>query len=252
MSSSSEQQQQQQQIPLERQIAKSVSFFRCVGRLKHTSRQGWVERKVTPQPPEAVASHMWRMAVMAMLFPTHQPQLQQEDTTTTDNNVAAAADDDDQDGTTYNVPLHKLDRDRMIRMALVHDMCESIVGDATPAMKVPKDVKARAEAEAVSAVLAPLLPQSTGPEVVELFLEYEANATPEAHFVHDLDLLDMVLQAVDYKRSSSPDTDLLSFMDSAKRIRHPFLRKVTEHVVDLFFERKPEDEVEVPKPNLLK
>ena len=51
-----------------REIAKSVAFFRCIGRLKHVSRQGWVERKVTPQPPEAVASHMWRMAVFVHLF----------------------------------------------------------------------------------------------------------------------------------------------------------------------------------------
>eukprot|EP00760_Papus_ankaliazontas_P038643 PhM_4_TR9222/c1_g1_i1/m.20815/K07023/K07023; putative hydrolases of HD superfamily len=214
-------------IPLERQIAKSISFFRCIGRLKHTHRQGWVERSVTPQPPEAVASHMWRMAVMAMLFPSH--------TTTTELNAQL------------------LDRDRMIRMALVHDMCEAIVGDATPAMKIPKCVKAAAEDEAVTSVLAPLLPMICGKEIVDLFHEYEENATPEAQFVHDLDVLDMILQAVDYKRQSDPETtDLLCFMDSAQRIKHPFLRKVSEHVVDLFYERTPEEEVAVPQPNILK
>lgn len=245
---SSQDQQQSSELSVERQIAKSIAFFRCVGRLKHTARQGWVERRVTPQPPEAVASHMWRMAVMAMLLPSHR-HLEQPAQSSDDNGSSSCS---SSSSSSSSSSLASLDRDRMIRMSLVHDVCETIVGDATPAMKVPKEVKAQAEDDAVTHVLAPLLPLLGGKEIVDLFHEYEANETPEAKFVHDLDLLDMVLQAVDYKRSSSPETDLLSFMDSAKRVQHPFLKKVTEHVIDLFFDKKPEEEVPVPETNLLK
>lgn len=252
-----------------RDIAKSVAFFRCIGRLKHTSRQGWVERKVTPQPPEAVSSHMWRMAVMAMIFPAsaeksftaaksnEKNSLNQGDEKSTQDQQQKQAEDGNDDEQQQQQPAVQvpralpLDRDRMIRMALVHDMCETIVGDATPAMKIPKDVKAKAENEAVTQILAPLLPSINGQEIIDLFHEYEENATPEAHFVHDLDILDMVLQAVDYKRQSGPDCDLLSFMDSAKKIRHPWLQQVTAHVVELFFEQNSAEEIPVPQAKLL-
>jgi putative hydrolases of HD superfamily len=224
MSSSPQQQQDSHAL----QIAKSIAFFRCIGRLKHTPRQGWVERKTHPSPPEAVAGHMYRMAVMAMIF-----------------------------GTTNNTNnINNLDRDKMIRMALVHDMCESIVGDVTPAMKgtVSKELKAQAEDAAVTQVLSPLLPAINGKEITDLFHEYEENITPEANFVHDLDILDMILQAVDYQESTrkttNPDIDLSCFIESGKKIKHPFLQQVTQHIVELF-EGKTSG-VPVPEEKLLK
>lgn len=38
-----------------------------------------------------------------------------------------------------------LDRTKCIKMALVHDVAECIVGDITPHDNVPKDVKAKQE-----------------------------------------------------------------------------------------------------------
>ncbi|XP_072264959.1 5'-deoxynucleotidase HDDC2 isoform X3 [Pyxicephalus adspersus] len=85
-----------------------LQFMKLLGQLKRTPRTGWVYRQV--EKPESVSDHMYRMAVIAML--------------TADN---------------------KLNKDRCIRLALVHDMAESIVGDIAPADNVSKEEKHRKE-----------------------------------------------------------------------------------------------------------
>ena len=71
--------------------AKALDFFRLVGKLKTTPRTGWVNNEVTS--PESIADHMYRMSMLAMLI--------------TDPVV---------------------DRNRLIKICLVHDLGESIVG----------------------------------------------------------------------------------------------------------------------------
>uniref|UniRef100_A0ABI7XGV5 HD domain containing 2 n=1 Tax=Felis catus TaxID=9685 RepID=A0ABI7XGV5_FELCA len=71
-------------------------------------RTGWVYRNV--QSPESVSDHMYRMAIMALV--------------TKDEH---------------------LNKDRCIRLALVHDMAECIVGDIAPADNIPKEEKHRRE-----------------------------------------------------------------------------------------------------------
>uniref|UniRef100_A0A2K5HUP4 HD domain-containing protein n=2 Tax=Colobinae TaxID=9569 RepID=A0A2K5HUP4_COLAP len=85
-----------------------LQFLRLVGQLKRVPRTGWVYRNV--QRPESVSDHMYRMAVMAMVIK------------------------DDH-----------LNKDRCVRLALVHDMAECIVGDIAPADNIPKEEKHRRE-----------------------------------------------------------------------------------------------------------
>jgi len=53
------------------------------------------------------------------------------------------------------------------------------------------------------------------PEWVDLFDEYELQATPEAIFVKSLDKLDMALQAKLYMEQN--DLDLSEFIESARK-----------------------------------
>ncbi|KAG0531994.1 hypothetical protein BDA96_04G069500 [Sorghum bicolor] len=91
----------------------AIDFLTLCYRLKTTKRAGWVKRGV--QGPESVADHMYRMGVMALV----------------------AAD------------LPGVDRDRCVKMAIVHDIAEAIVGDITPSDGVPKEEKSRREKEAL-------------------------------------------------------------------------------------------------------
>ncbi|KAK7200843.1 HD domain containing protein [Novymonas esmeraldas] len=170
-----------------------IAFLHTMGRLKDTARRGWVEHDI--RSPESISDHMYRMSLMCMMCP---------DTT--------------------------LNRDRMIKMALCHDTGESIIGDISPAMKVPKEVKRKQETQAIQDLCGLLSssPSTTfATELRELFEEYEAQETAESHFVKDMDLLEMIVQAHGYE-SANPGKDLSSFFRSGAGIRHPWARAIFE------------------------
>lgn len=145
--------------------------------------------------PESVADHMYRMSIITLL---------------------ASKD---------------LDRDKCVRLAIVHDLAESIVGDITPSDGITDDEKHKREARAMSEIKAMLGDTPIGKELVALWKEYEGanspNATAEAKFVKDVDKFEMILQADEYEIDSkengeSPPKDLSCFFESTKgKFRHP-------------------------------
>jgi len=135
--------------------------------LKDVQRQGWVNAGV--QSPESVAAHSWGMAVLALKLCPEEVNLE-----------------------------------RVLKLCLVHDLPEVIVGDLTP----QDDLSTKsADERAAMHVLAP--------EWVTLFDEYENQSSPEAIFVKSLDKLDMALQAKVYMAKS--DLDLSEFIESARK-----------------------------------
>ena len=135
--------------------------------LKDVLRQGWVNAGV--ESPESVAAHSWGMAILALkLCPAN------------------------------------LNLEHVLKLCLVHDLPEVIVGDLTPQDDVStKSADERAAMERLA------------PEWVSLFDEYENQSTPEAVFVKSLDKLDMALQAKVYMNRS--ELDLEQFIESAKK-----------------------------------
>eukprot|EP00672_Neobodo_designis_P023945 CAMPEP_0174841448 /NCGR_PEP_ID=MMETSP1114-20130205/9322_1 /TAXON_ID=312471 /ORGANISM="Neobodo designis, Strain CCAP 1951/1" /LENGTH=182 /DNA_ID=CAMNT_0016075631 /DNA_START=8 /DNA_END=553 /DNA_ORIENTATION=- len=176
----------------------TIQLLLTVGECKATLRQGWVENGI--RDPESVAAHMHRMSVLCMLCP---------DTT--------------------------LDRDRMIKMALSHDVPEAIAGDVTPAMKVSKDAKVAKERKGMQSMAA-LVPGSDGVALMAaLWEEYEAQETRESHFVRDMDLLEMMLQAFRYEATDAKD--LSGFFSAVPRLQHPWAREIAERLLTLRQER---------------
>lgn len=152
-------------------------------RLKALARAGWVRRGVTG--PESVAAHSWGTAwlVLALCPPG-------------------------------------LDRGRALAIAVVHDLAEVRVGDVTPHDGVAPADKTAAEHAALEELVAPL---PHGAELVELWLEYEEERTPEGRFVKACDKVDMALQAQAY--TAEQGLDLTEFLDSAReRLDDPVLR----------------------------
>ncbi|XP_075859109.1 5'-deoxynucleotidase HDDC2 isoform X1 [Microcebus murinus] len=177
-----------------RGAASLLQFLRLVGQLKRVPRTGWIYRNV--EQPESVSDHMYRMAVMAMV--------------TKDDH---------------------LNKDRCVRLALVHDMAECIVGDIAPADNIPKEEKHRREEEAMKQITQ-LLPENLGKEFYELWevSEYETQSTAEAKFVKQLDQLEMILQASEYEDLENKPGRLQDFYDStAGKFSHPeILQLVSE------------------------
>nr|CCC93039.1 conserved hypothetical protein [Trypanosoma congolense IL3000] len=175
-------------------MEKTVEFLHTIGNLKGVRRTGWVETGVLQ--PESVSDHMYRVALMCMMCPDSS-----------------------------------LNKDRLIRMALCHDVGESIIGDISPKMGVPKEEKYRMEREAVTFLSGLLQRESPlSGELQELWEEYEAQDSPEARFLRDMDLLEMVSQAHSYEQVN-PELNFDSFFVSGEQIKHPWARGIYETLV---------------------
>lgn len=132
----------------------------------------------------------------------------------------------------------KLDLARCTRMALVHDMAEALVGDITPMDNVVKSEKSRREAETMDYICDGLLGKVGGgmqaEEIKKVWWEYENDETLEAHFVHDVDKMELLLQMVEYERSAEGRLDLGEFSRVAERVVLP---EIKEWAADVLKER---------------
>lgn len=149
----------------------TLAFLEEAWQLKDQVRAGWLLRGVPD--PESVADHCWGTALLVALFA-------------------------DSEG---------IDRTRAMEIALLHDVAEARTGDIPTRVRpedrqVTPEEKRRREYEAMETILAPI---RTGDWVMERFSDYEERRTPEARFVADMNLVDMVLQALRYRREGRYD-----------------------------------------------
>ncbi|XP_014060583.1 5'-deoxynucleotidase HDDC2 [Salmo salar] len=174
-----------------------LQFMKLIGQLKRVPRTGWVYRNV--KQPESVSDHMYRMSMMAL-----------------------------------TIADHNVNKDRCMKLALVHDMAECIVGDITPADNVSKAEKHKREEEAMRH-LTGLLQEGLRKEIYELWEEYESQTSAEAKLVKEFDLLEMILQAHEYEELEGKPGRLQEFFDSTQgRFHHP---EVIQFVKNLNEER---------------
>jgi len=167
-----------------------LPFFHLIERLKTTPREGW-RRFPDINRVESISDHMYRMSIITMLAPPSVTE--------------------------------GLDIPHCTKMALVHDMAESLVGDITPQDGVPKEEKMRRESDAMDYLCDTLLGAwgggNQGQEIKRIFLEYEEGTTEESKFVHDVDKIELLLQMIEYERRGEGDVDLVEFLPTAERIR---------------------------------
>ena len=165
-------------------------FLKTAIKLKTIPRQGWIN-KLGLKDPESVADHCYSMAVMAMMFSD----------------------------------LKKLDTEKIIKMTLLHDLAEAITGDLTPD-DATKPKKEKMENHTMKKILANL-PKSLKTEYEKLWMEYQQSNTKEAMLLHQIDKLEMALQAKSYKKMGYTKKQLGPFFDSAKKeITDPELKKL--------------------------
>ncbi|PXF46421.1 HD domain-containing protein 2-like [Gracilariopsis chorda] len=166
-------------------VSNTLDFLRLIGSLKTTKRTGWVRNQVSL--PESISDHMYRMSLIALTLPT------------------------------------PTNRDKLIRMALVHDLAECIVGDITPHDNVSKQQKRKLEDDAMRHIRDNVLNGSDiGLELYRLWAEYELGQTDDAKLVKEIDKFEMILQADEYERHQT--VHLQQFFDSTQDCFHtPFL-----------------------------
>ncbi len=139
--------------------------------LKDVKRTGWQIHNV--ENPETVAAHSWSVAALTML---HLPE--------------------------------ELDESKALKIALIHDIGESKMGDIPYSAEKDygREDKEEQEQEAVKK-----LSESLSDELLGLWREYEDRESSEAKFVKDMDLVDLCLQALKYESEDryegNPETD---------------------------------------------
>jgi putative hydrolase of HD superfamily len=120
----------------------------------------------------------------------------------------------------------RMDLARCMKMALVHDMAEALVGDITPVDKsVSKTEKSRRESTTMEYFAENLLGNVDGgipgSELKDLWQEYEDGETLESRYVHGIDKLELLLQMLEYEKSHGGKLDLGNFTWVQDKIEVP-------------------------------
>ena len=180
-----------------------VPFFHLLQRLKTTKREGW--RRFGIIHGESISDHMYRMSMIAMMAPPSLP----------------------------------IDVAKCMQMCLIHDMAEALVGDLTPVDGVTKTEKSRREGATMDVICNEVLQGVhngfQAAYIRRIWQEYEDDVTLEAHFVHDVDKMELVLQMFEYEHSNEGQIDLGEFTRVAARIR---LKEVKGWAEEVMQERK--------------
>jgi putative hydrolase of HD superfamily len=174
------------------QIPNLVSFFRIVCNLKRVKRSGWIHKSNIPSP-ESVADHSYSMCMMSMIL----------------------------------AEIMNLDSGHIMKMVIIHDLAESLVGDHMPD-DISSEEKQLLEGMAMEKIIS-RLPKSLRKKYLGIWNEYNDNITVSAKFVHSIDKLEMALQAKEYEFEGYP-----------KQLLQPFIKSATDYIsnerFDLVFE----------------
>ena len=173
-----------------------LDFFKDASNLKNIPRQGWID-KLSIDHPESVADHSYSMSIMAMIISD----------------------------------LGNYDFEKILKMVLLHDLAESKIGDFTPG-QISKDEKEKIENQAFHEIIEKL-PNSIKLEYVEIWKEYQNQISVESQFVHQIDRLEMALQAKIYEKSGSSKENIATFLQTAKSdITHPKLKELFTKIME--------------------
>lgn len=173
----------------------TVDFFKSAINLKKISRQGWID-KLGMDKPESVADHSFMMTVMSMVI---------------------------SDLTNQN-------SEKIMKMSLLHDLAESKIGDYVPG-QIDEKEKEKLENNAFMEIIDKL-PDKIKTEYVQLWKEYQENISEESKTVHQIDKLEMALQAKTYQKEGHSTEKLETFLNSAKNnISNPSLKKIFSEIV---------------------
>ncbi len=156
-----------------------LDFFKTAANLKKISRQGWID-KLSLDDPESVADHSYSMAVISMVISD----------------------------------LENYNSEKIIKMVLLHDLAESKIGDYTPE-QLSKEKKNKLENNAFNEIIKNL-PDLIKSQYLQIWQEYQENNSLESKIVHQIDKLEMALQAKIYEKDGYSQEKLEVFFESAK------------------------------------
>lgn len=171
-----------------------LKFARTIGQLKTIQRTGWVREGI--QNPEDVADHSFRIAILAMVLG----------------------------------PKLDLNTERLVQMALIHDIGEITTTDIVVDRGLKIDINLKKEKEEKEAkALEEIFNPVNSTEASELYQEMIAQTTREAKIMRQLDKLEMVIQALEYEKEQGKKLDEF-FQNAQLYITEPILKDIFEQI----------------------
>ena len=172
-----------------------LDFFKTAVNLKNISRQGWIN-KLSLKHPESVSDHSYSMAIMGMVISD----------------------------------LENYNSEKILKMILLHDLAESKIGDYTP-NQISKENKIKIENNAYDEIIN-ALPDAIKLQYAQIWEEYQKQESPESKIVHQIDKLEMALQAKMYQKEGASKDAIESFFKSAENeITHPKLKELFNQII---------------------
>ena len=172
-------------------------FLEQLSNLKSIPRTGWLLCNVPLSEVEDVAQHSFDVAVVTLLL----------------------VDELERSGT-------KLNRERALSMAVLHDWAEASVGDFPyPGLKYlgPQGTKEQIERGALEDLLRGLPNEK---RYLGLWQEYSEKRTTEAKLVHAADYLSMLVQAVKYRERGNQSRELDELWQAVCEDLNPYAREL--------------------------
>ncbi len=167
-----------------------AEFLKLVDKLAELERKGFKLRGV--EEPESIMEHSFRVALLALV-------------------------------------LHKrleVNLEKLVSLALVHDLAEAITGDITPFDGVDKEEKIEKEERAFREICSNL-PEEEREWLMSLHTELKLKKTPEAKILKQIDKLDMAYKALVY-RSRGYEHMQEFITEAEKSISNDVLRNILE------------------------
>ncbi|MEF3274224.1 MAG: HD domain-containing protein [Chloroflexus sp.] len=139
--------------------------------LKLLPRTGWLQRGV--RDVESIAEHSYGVAVLCLLI---------------------------------GDLIADIDRSRLLAIALLHDLAESLMGDlpASATRLIGQETKRQAERAGLVSLIGHL-PRAS--EYLALWDEYSSGSSREARLVKAIDRLELMAQALAYERAGARGLD---------------------------------------------
>jgi len=188
-----------------------LTFLSSISRMKAIPRSGWISHGVGLQDVESVADHSFSTCALALLL----------------------ADLEQKRGAGVDV-------ERVLRLAVLHDMSESLTFDISKGYlqylgQRGEAIKKELDQAAWKHLADGIEDLSLRRAYTRLQAEFVAEKTTESKIVHAADSLDVLLQVIEYRRRGYPEILLADLWNGTNtRLRKtsvPSVRKVHRMIV---------------------
>ncbi len=124
------------------------------------------------------------------------------------------------------------DLERILKLALIHDLEEAIMGDLTPQDKASLGpTKVQKDRETAIRELLSKLPSKSRASYLKLWTDLKERRSKEARLVHQLDKVEMAFQAHKYGKRTG-QRKMRDFYESAiKETNDPILKRALATIV---------------------